>query len=646
MFQIKNVTKKYQAEFVLNNCSFAMDKGLNFIVGASGSGKTTLLKLMSGMDQSFEGEVFYNGVEMKALTENQRSAFYNEIFGFLWQDFNLLEEATVLENVLLPQYLKETDGKRRAEEILKELNIFGVATQKVRHLSGGQKQRVALARELMKDPQVIFADEPTSALDEQSSASVMHLLEELAKTRTVVIVTHDHSLITPDARVYDLDEGVFPALFEEELEQAEVTLPNKQRLSLIHAWQLGSINLKNNLGRSLISVLSLLIASLLLLTIVSGSIEGSTQDEFDELLANYGEGLKDISVIGSFMSASGTDDQEEDKPSGDVTQDIGGLYQKYQGDERVAFATFIQSFDNIRVNIDGKEYPIEGSGNTPVISQLLAGKMPGEKAGEVVVPKKLVEDLGITPEEALGKTFEFHSEMYNWETGEPVLKAVSTTVTIVGVAANEMAIEYEGEFMNFSIDDSFFFDKTTLDDLRQQAEIQGAAVNFLMRSKTPQDLISLKNELNRQGIVPLGQFELVEDLVRLNEQTNDQSSAANGLVIALSLLIVGVIGIITGMMRKREFAIYKVAGFNQQHFMAYQLLEKGIEVLFSLLLMVLLSPMINQFSQQMFGKVLLTGETIALGILFVFLMGAFTWLLTLLIIKGTKVSLALQTGDR
>lgn len=88
MFELRNVTIKYNGELTLNNISVKLGKGLNFIVGASGSGKTTLLKIMSGMDQDFDGEVYYGGRDIKALTEREKSYFYNNAFGFVWQDFN------------------------------------------------------------------------------------------------------------------------------------------------------------------------------------------------------------------------------------------------------------------------------------------------------------------------------------------------------------------------------------------------------------------------------------------------------------------------------------------------------------------------------------------------------------------------------
>ncbi|MGL4372556.1 MAG: ATP-binding cassette domain-containing protein, partial [Turicibacter sp.] len=135
MFELKNISKKYGDEFALNSVSLTIGKGLNFIIGASGSGKTTLLKIMSGLEQKFEGNVLYCGQSIKDLTDNEKSYFYNNIFGFVWQDFNLIEEYSVLENIMLPHYLKDLPSKNEALIVLKTLKISQLANQKVKSLS-------------------------------------------------------------------------------------------------------------------------------------------------------------------------------------------------------------------------------------------------------------------------------------------------------------------------------------------------------------------------------------------------------------------------------------------------------------------------------------------------------------------------------
>jgi len=140
--------------------------------------------------------------------------------------------------------------------------------------------------------------------------------------------------------------------------------------------------------------------------------------------------------------------------------------------------------------------------------------MPMGEDNEIAVPESFIEKLGIKAEEALGKTIDFKGRVYNWDSGEPVSMPVSTTVNIVGVVDTTVKYEYGGQLMEYSVDDSFFFSRSALNEMRTQADIKNSEGNFTIRTKTPADLIAIKDELNAEGIVPLGRFELVEDMVR------------------------------------------------------------------------------------------------------------------------------------
>ncbi|OAB43519.1 ABC transporter ATP-binding protein/permease [Paenibacillus antarcticus] len=647
MFEIKNVSKQYNGEFALNDISFKMGKGLNFIIGASGSGKTTLLKIISGMEQDFDGEAYYCGKSIKELTSNEKGYYYNNIFGFIWQDFNLLEDLSVLENVLLPQYLKNNQNQKYAATLLTDLKIFDLAHQKVKYLSGGQKQRVAIARELMKNPQVIIADEPTSALDEKTAKTTMDILRDISKKRTVIVVTHDTNLIDNQSKIIHLDKGELIATPQEIVTTTEnLKYDKSHRLSIKNAFALTKSNVRRKFGRFSVSTLALMVAGILCLTTVSGAIGGSSQGEFDKLIDTYGEGLKDITVVGSFTSAKGTEGNTEEKPSADVTQDIGGLYDKYVGDERVDFTAFSQAVDDIKVTVSGKEYQIQKTGSVPTINKLVAGNMPTGKNNEIVVPESFVKTLGISNEQLIGKEIDFNGSVYNWDTGEPVLKDVSLTATIVGVADTTAYDEVEGKVIEYSVDDSFFFSKSALDDLRGQAEIKNKPMDFLIRAKTPADMISIKDELNENGIVPLGRFELVEDIVRLNKQTTEQSGTASVLIGILSIVMVIAIFLITGFMRKREFAIYKVSGFHNAHLSLLNLTEMITQTITAILLMLVTSPLIDLATKGLFGVNILTTKMLLTGVLLIALLAIVAYFTTAIAIIKTNTTKALKTGDR
>ncbi|HDR7367102.1 ATP-binding cassette domain-containing protein [Bacillus toyonensis] len=648
MFEIKNVSKQYHNEFALKNISMQISKGMNFIVGASGSGKTTLLKIISGMEQDFDGDVLYDGKSIKALTANEKSYFYNNIFGFVWQDFNLLEDATVLENVLLPEYLKEVQIKENAEKILKDLKILNLAKKKVKSLSGGQKQRVAIARELMKNPQVIIADEPTSALDEKNATITMDILRAISKDRTVIVVTHDNSLISKKDHVFELDKGEIFAKSESVCTKpSTLKLQSGHKLSFTNSWVLAKSNIKNKFGRFAVATLSLMVAAILLLTTMNGVINKGGQAEFDKLFDTFGKGLLNITVVNEFTSAGRTGEIKDEKPNADVKQDISKAYEQFVNDKRVEFAVPLPStFNNIHINVDGKEYKVESTGSAPYINKLLAGNMPMGNSNEIVVPESFVKKLGIDNEQAIGKKITFNSAMYNLDSGEPVLKNVSIQATIVGVIDTKAVYEYEGQTMKNSIDDAFFFSKTALDEMGKQAEIRTKQMNFLMRAKTPADMISIKDELNAKGIVPMGDFERVEDMVKLNTQTTEQSGSASLIINLLSVVIVIVISLVTGVMRKREYAIYKISGYNNKHLSLLTFTEIIITMATAILFLLVTSPLINMLTKAAFSVAILNTKMLFTGVLI--LMGAaiMTFGVTIITFIKVNVSKVLRTGDK
>lgn len=647
MFEIKNVSKGYGGEFALRGVTMSIGRGLNFIVGASGSGKTTLLKIISGMESNFEGEVLYNGQSIKILNEKEKSYFYNNIFGFVWQDFNLLDDLTVIENITLPLYLKDVQNKNSVKKVLQELKISELAHQKVGTLSGGQKQRVAIARELIKNPQVIIADEPTSALDEASANTIIEILREISKSRMVIVVTHDTSLIDTKSKVYELDKGELishPQNVKDSTITQSKSLPHK--LSLGNAFKLAMTGTKSKIVRLTTTTLSLLVAATLLLVTLSGSITKSGDDAFNKLYDTYGKSILDINVVKSFMSAAGTGG-DTDEPNANVDQNIDGLYDKYLNDERISHIAFSQALDDIVVTVDGKDYQIESSGNAPTVSELTAGNMPMGSENEVVVPNSFVKKIGLSDKDAIGKSIKVKAGIYNWESGEAVLVPVSTEAKIVGVI--DTIVKYDsadGTVQEFSVDDSFFFSRTALMAMREQAKVNKDGASFTIRTNSPADLIAIKDELNALGIVPLGRFELVEDLVRLSNQTTEQSGVAVAVIGILSIVVIVAVSLITALMRKREYAIFKVSGYGKGHLSITTSCEFALTAGFSCVLFLLLSPLINLATSSFWGVNILNGTMLGTGVLLVIAMGIISCVITACVSSTTKAVASLKTGDR
>lgn len=524
------------------------------------------------------------------------------------------------------------------------MKLDDLRNQKVRYLSGGQKQRAAIAREMMKNPKVIFCDEPTSALDADNAKSIIEILRNLSKSRTVIVVTHDTSLIKEKDSVFELDKGEL--ISRPEIKDNK-TLAYKQspapKLSLKNAFKISLMNLKNNIGRFLISVLTLMLAGTLLLTTFSGAIEESGQSEFDSLVETYGEGILDIDIVGSFMSAGGGN---EDKPDADVSQNINGLYERYENDKRVEYIVSMQAFEDIEITIDGKTHSVEKTGSSPVLTKLLSGSIPSGDEYSVVIPLKFAESLGLTSETAIGKEIDFTAAVYQWINNNPIKKPVTVRATVCGVADNTVVYDYEGKQYSYSVDDSFFFNRAAIEDIRRQAEIDDKSSNFTLRAKTPADLISLKDELNQQGIVPLGRFELVEDIVRLNSQTKEQSGSASAVIGVLAVLLAVIIFAMTSVLRKREYAVYRAGGYGKNHLLKISAAETLLSAVSAVILMFVASPLLNAATTAMFGASILSAGRLAAGALMIVLSSLAAYAASIPAIITATFSSMLKAGEK
>lgn len=183
------------------------------VMGPSGSGKSTLLNILSGIDEATAGSVQIADKALEELTDEELALFRRKKMGFVFQDFNLMDSLTLKENVMLPLILEKKAPKLmepKCNDIMKFLEIDGIAEKYPYHVSGGQQQRTAVCRALINDPEIIFADEPTGNLDSKSSKAVMTSFEKMNQERkvTILMVTHDAFAASYCKRIIFVKDGI------------------------------------------------------------------------------------------------------------------------------------------------------------------------------------------------------------------------------------------------------------------------------------------------------------------------------------------------------------------------------------------------------------------------------------------------------
>ena len=197
MLEIKNLTKIYKTSrkekcIAVNDITLDLpSKGMIFVTGKSGSGKSTLLNMIGTLDNITSGDIVVDGISFKKFKEKQFQQYRSSYLGFIFQDFLLLEEFTVKENIALALKLSGSEDEEYLNEIIKRVDLVGKEDKFPNELSGGQRQRVAIARSLVKKPKMLLCDEPTGNLDYKTSKQILDLLKEESKTKLVIVVSHN-----------------------------------------------------------------------------------------------------------------------------------------------------------------------------------------------------------------------------------------------------------------------------------------------------------------------------------------------------------------------------------------------------------------------------------------------------------------------
>ena len=261
MLKVNNLKKEYtKGETVLNNLNIIFrDKEFVSILGASGSGKSTFLHILGGLDKEYEGEIFLNNENISRKRLNYYDRFHNRKVGFVFQDYNLIENYSVYQNIELALLIgKERQKKEKVIKALTEVGMLNHLNKKAKDLSGGEKQRIAIARAIVNNPDIILLDEPTGALDSVTSNEIMDLIKKLSKDRLVIMVTHDESIARKySTRIVTIKDGCFCQDTNPCIDENSVSNKKNKKVgfSFVSSFKLALKNLNSKRGRNILTLL-------------------------------------------------------------------------------------------------------------------------------------------------------------------------------------------------------------------------------------------------------------------------------------------------------------------------------------------------------------------------------------------------------
>ena len=313
MIRFENVSKEYRSKKggytkALTDININLNnKGLIFIIGKSGSGKSTLLNILGGLDSKTSGKIYIDNKDIDSFKEKDFDSYRNTYIGFIFQDFNLLEEYNVFDNVMLSAKLqKKKVDKEEILNLLDRLGLKGLEYRNINELSGGQKQRVGIARALIKNPKIILADEPTGNLDSISSKEIFKLLKEISKEKLVVVVSHDlENANTYADKILELQDGkiIRNELITKELDNNNFSL-TKSRLPFKECLHFAFTSLKSNKVKLFFTIILTMISLVFMGISVNTSMFDKNILATDTLIKNK-ETYYDVSYVNIINSYYG-----------------------------------------------------------------------------------------------------------------------------------------------------------------------------------------------------------------------------------------------------------------------------------------------------------------------------------------------------
>lgn len=361
MLQIKDIHKEYRTgnlvQRALDGVSLSLrDNEFVAILGPSGSGKTTLLNIIGGLDRYDRGDLIINGISTKKYKDRDWDSYRNHTIGFVFQSYNLIPHQTVLANVELALTISgvsKSERRRRAKEALEKVGLGAQIHKKPSQMSGGQMQRVAIARALVNDPEILLADEPTGALDSETSVQVMDLLQEVAKERLVVMVTHNPELAQLYAtRIVTVKDGRILSDTDPFVIDSESMAPpvhknmGKSSMSFFTALSLSFQNLKTKKARTLLTSFagSIGIIGIALILSISNGVDKYITNMEEETLSEYPLQIQSTGVdLTSMMMGAATAQSGKKDGEVGVAQMVTNMFSKMNSNDLESLKVYLDS---------------------------------------------------------------------------------------------------------------------------------------------------------------------------------------------------------------------------------------------------------------------------------------------------------------
>ncbi|PEA55747.1 macrolide ABC transporter ATP-binding protein/permease [Bacillus pseudomycoides] len=533
--ELKNVTKKYGDTVIYSNVNYEFNNhALTCLLGPSGSGKSTLLNLLAGFDSDFTGEIRVGTMNIKDLSPNELCTYrFNEI-GFVFQNYNLLDGYTALENVLLSVYstanTETEEYVQKAKKLLTDLGLEKQIDQNVQILSGGQKQRVAIARALIHDPQIILADEPTGALDYESAETIMNILKEISKTKTVIIITHDEKLTEFADEIIEIEDEQIIVKKSGEARKAvnEAYKNDSLPLKSKDFFRLGFKNFKIHFVKYLIAAILIAFGSASFFSAFSSKrIVNHAIDEFKEKNFYFNKGM----VLKY--------DQGKE-----VNKDLTGIYEKLTSMKQIRNVYYQYNLKNITLNMNDKT--IKNEFKIPTVTPtilLLYGNMPRNDKEEIVISPSLAAKFEKQIQKAVGKKMVVSYIGKNGENKEIQL-------TVSGISDTKY--------------DDFILSSSVEKDMYRHSNVD-EAVSISFDIKGFNEIPKVQNLLSKKQIAVYTNYKQVENFNKTFTNLIKLFTFISYFILIIGVFISTIMLYKISVERYKEIGLLSALGFNRRN---------------------------------------------------------------------------------